>query len=142
MNASVKIAAMQVNPLTKIIFLSAFLATGFLLIILSCALYGNWLPLIVVGIFLVAPIPNFLFSTYGDSYDFMNDSSNTAGKDFGHFLTGYFVISGLAIPIVFLHTHLITLEAAVMSMSGGLIVYLTIIIFGTFFHESSDDDYY
>lgn len=67
---------------------------------------------------------------------------STAGKDFGHFLTGYFVISGLAIPIVFLHTHLITLEAAVMSMSGGLIVYLTIIIFGTFFHESSDDDYY
>ncbi|GMM36055.1 hypothetical protein DASC09_033800 [Saccharomycopsis crataegensis] len=72
----------------------------------------------------------------------MNDSSNPSGKDFGNFLTSYFVVSGLALPIVFYHTHLITLQAAIMSMCGGVIVYLTIIIFGTFFYESNDDDYY
>lgn len=38
---------MQVAPLTKIIFLAGFLAAGFLLIILSCALWNNWYPLYV-----------------------------------------------------------------------------------------------
>lgn len=52
------------------------------------------------------------------------------------------MVSGLALPVVLHHTRLITLEATIMSMSGGLIVYGTIIIFGTFFKEASEDDYY
>lgn len=35
------------EPLTAVILLSFVLALGFLLIILSCALWANWLPLLV-----------------------------------------------------------------------------------------------
>lgn len=34
-------------PRTAVILLSFILAAGFLLIILSCALWANWLPLLV-----------------------------------------------------------------------------------------------
>jgi hypothetical protein len=36
-----------VSPLAKIITLASTLALGFILIILSCALYNNWVPLTV-----------------------------------------------------------------------------------------------
>ena len=41
------------SPLTAVILLSFVLAVGFLLIILSCALWANWLPLLV-GVYLVS----------------------------------------------------------------------------------------
>jgi hypothetical protein len=41
-----------------IIALAFLLALGILSVILSCALFGNWLPLIVVVTYLIAPIPN------------------------------------------------------------------------------------
>ena len=37
----------SIYPPAAIILLSFVLALGFLLIILSCALYANWLPLLV-----------------------------------------------------------------------------------------------
>ncbi|ODQ59917.1 hypothetical protein WICANDRAFT_30225 [Wickerhamomyces anomalus NRRL Y-366-8] len=128
---------MQVAPLTKIIFLAGFLAAGFLLIILSCALWNNWYPLYVVGIFLAAPIPNAIFSRT-EFDDFMSDSSS-ATNDFAKFLTGTLVLSGLALPIVLYHVRLVVLPATVMSMTGGLIVYTSIIVFGMFFHENEEE---
>ena len=41
-----------------IIALAFLLALGILSVILSCALFGNWLPLLVVLTYLIAPIPN------------------------------------------------------------------------------------
>jgi hypothetical protein len=43
--------------LKTVILLSFVLAVGFLMIILSCALYSNWLPLIVGG-FKSSPLPS------------------------------------------------------------------------------------
>ncbi|KAH3685408.1 hypothetical protein WICPIJ_003612 [Wickerhamomyces pijperi] len=103
---------MQTSPLTKIIFLSGILSTGFLLIILSGSLYNNWYPLYVVLVFLLAPLPNLIVhGGSNDSYDdFLgsnyNNSSNGAG-DFAKFITGMFVSSGVLIPIVFNHCGLI-----------------------------------
>ena len=37
----------QMNPPIAVILLSFVLAVGFLMIILSCALWSNWLPLLV-----------------------------------------------------------------------------------------------
>lgn len=58
--------------------------------------------------------------------------------DFGRFSTGFLVFSGLALPVVLAHNHLIGLPAMIMSLSGGLLVYLTIITFGAFFHEEEE----
>jgi hypothetical protein len=43
-----------------ILILAFFLALGILAVILSCALFGNWLPLLVVLTYLIAPAPNVI----------------------------------------------------------------------------------
>lgn len=126
-----------INPLSKIICLSIILAFGFLLIILSCAIYNNWRPLGVIGVFLVAPLPNAVLGKF-DGNDFMNETSSSV-SDVGKFLTGFLVLSGLALPFVLYHSLLITGRAMMMSLGGGLLVYLTIITFGTFFHEEEEE---
>ncbi|ODQ68590.1 vacuolar protein sorting 55 [Nadsonia fulvescens var. elongata DSM 6958] len=128
---------MRITPLTKIISLSTVLATGFLLIILSCALFHNWLPLIVVGIFIIAPLPNAVCESWATSDDFLNESNNTI-LDLGRFLTGFLVISGLSVPVILANNAIIHRAAMWMSLSGGLLVYATIITFSAFFHEPEE----
>ena len=129
------------SPLTKIISLSGFLALGFLLVILSCALFHNYYPLFDILIFLLAPIPNTIFNA-GNKYhtfDFMSDSSNT-GQDLAHFLTGMLVTSGIALPVVFYHCQLIGHLSCIMCMIGGLIIYSSIVIFKWFFKKDFNED--
>ncbi|OBA23314.1 vacuolar protein sorting 55 [Metschnikowia bicuspidata var. bicuspidata NRRL YB-4993] len=132
------------NPLNKIIFLLAFLAFGFLLILLSCALYNNWLPLWVIAIFLVAPLPNIVLSAIESNRDdfltFSNDHGNapTALEEFSKFFTGLLLVSGISLPLTFYHTNLIGLGSLVMSVLGGLIVYSDISVFIWFFSESEE----
>ncbi|VVT57184.1 uncharacterized protein SAPINGB_P005576 [Magnusiomyces paraingens] len=128
---------MNVSPLYKIIALSTVLAAGFILIILSCALFNNWIPLSVVGLFLIAPIPNGICGQYQAHDDFMSESTNTI-VDFGRFFTGFLVLSGVALPIVLAHNNIIGTPAMIMSLVGGSLIYLTIITFRSFFHEPED----
>lgn len=133
------------NPLNKIIFLSAFLAFGFLLILLSGALYNNWLPLWVIAVFLFAPLPNILLasieSTKDDFLTFSNDHSNTPLllQEFAKFLTGLLVVSGVALPLTFYHCHLIELGSMFMGTVGGLIVYTDISVFIWFFSDNEEE---
>ncbi|SGZ47758.1 CIC11C00000002973 [Sungouiella intermedia] len=137
------------NPLNKIIFLSAFLAFGFLLILLSCALYNNWLPLWVIVIFVVAPLPNIILSSVESNRDdfltFSNDHGNTPTslEEIAKFITGLLIVSGISLPITMYHTNLIEMGSMVMSIIGGLIVYGDIIVFIWFFseHEEVNDDF-
>lgn len=132
----------QVSPLTKIICLSGVLALGFLLIILSCALFHNYYPLFDVLIFLLAPLPNALFGKsdgFSSHGEFLNESGRN-GEDFGHFMTGLLVSSGILLPIVFYHSNLINHESALMTVSGGLIIYLCIVFFTWFFNGSWDTE--
>lgn len=137
------------NPLNKIIFLSAFLASGFLLILLSCALYNNYHTLWVILIFLLAPLPNLItnsielardynfltFNDYGDG----NDSTQSPLQEFGKHLTGFLIVSGIALPLSLFHCGLIELGATVMSIIGGLVVYSDIIIFIWFFNSEEEE---
>ncbi|ODV66326.1 vacuolar protein sorting 55, partial [Hyphopichia burtonii NRRL Y-1933] len=129
------------NPLNKIIFLSAFLASGFLLILLSCALYNNWKPLWVILIFLIAPLPNIISSSIENNRDdflmFNNDHNNSPSsiEELSKFITGYLIISGVSLPIILYHTNLIEMGSMIMSIIGGLIVYGDIIVFIWFFSE-------
>ncbi|EEQ39690.1 putative vacuolar sorting-associated protein [Clavispora lusitaniae] len=134
------------NPLNKIIFLSAFLAFGFLLILLSCALYNNWQPLWVIVIFLMAPLPNILSSSIASHRDdfltFSNDHGNTPTpvEEVAKFLTGLLIVSGISLPITLYHTNLVGLGSMVMSILGGLIVYSDIVVFIWFFSESEEEN--
>jgi hypothetical protein len=70
------------------------LAIGFLLVILSAALWHNFLPLIVVATYIIAPLPNWICSQCGNPDDFI-ESSGSAVVDFGRFLTGFLVLMGI-----------------------------------------------
>ncbi|TPX10901.1 uncharacterized protein E0L32_008107 [Thyridium curvatum] len=121
-----------------IIALSFVLAVGFLLVILSCALWKVYYPLLVVATYVIAPLPNWICSRVSNPDDFVESGSSSAVLDLGRFLTGFFVVMGIALPIVLAHSNLIQIGAMVMSVVGGLLIYGTIISFGMFFQEDQE----
>jgi hypothetical protein len=70
------------------------LAIGFLLVILSCALFKQYLPLLVVATYVLAPLPNWICGRCANPDDFVESSSN-AVVDFGRFCTGFLVLMGV-----------------------------------------------
>ncbi|ESK96999.1 vacuolar protein sorting 55 superfamily [Moniliophthora roreri MCA 2997] len=122
--------------LKTVILLSFVLAVGFLLIILSCALWSNWLPLLVALTFVLAPLPNALFSHCGS--DDFSGSYESAGVDVGRFLTSLVVVTGFALPIVLAHSGVIHTTASVMSIVGGGLVYGTILAYSAAFKQEEE----
>ncbi|EIW85177.1 vacuolar protein sorting 55 protein [Coniophora puteana RWD-64-598 SS2] len=124
--------------LKTVILLSFVLAVGFLLIILSCALWANWLPLLVALTFVLAPLPNALFAHCGAD-DFSSYGETSAPVDLGRFLTAVVVVTGFALPIVLAHSEVIRPAACAMSIIGGALVYGTIQAYAAAFRQ--DDEY-
>lgn len=80
--------------LKTIIALSFVLAVGFLLVILSCALFKVYLPLLVVATYVLAPLPNWVCSRCANPDDFVENTGN-AVLDLGRFATGFLVVMGI-----------------------------------------------
>jgi len=123
--------------LKTIISLSFVLAIGFLLVILSCALFKQYMPLLVVATYVLAPLPNWICGRCANPDDFV-ESSGSAIVDFGRFVTGFLVLMGIALPAVLAHSEIIRIPAMIMSITGGLLIYGTIISFGMFFQEEQE----
>ncbi|KAJ5934022.1 hypothetical protein N7454_006351, partial [Penicillium verhagenii] len=130
-------SAIMAAGIKTIIALSFVLAIGFLLVILSSALWHKYWPLLDVAIYVIAPLPNWICSRCANPDDFMDSSSNAA-MDFGRFMTGFLVLTGIALPIVLAHSGEIQLPAMIMSIFGGLLIYGTIISFSMFFQEQEE----
>ncbi|KAI9672051.1 MAG: Vacuolar protein sorting-associated protein 55 [Alyxoria varia] len=130
--------------LKTIIALSFILAIGFLLVILSCALYKSYYPLLVVATYVCAPLPNFICQRWAGSDDFLSGGGLDGGSggnallDFGRFMTGFLVVMGVALPALLAHSEYILPAAMVMSICGGLLIYATIISFTMFFKEEEE----
>jgi len=73
---------------------SKILAIGFLLVILSCALWHQYLPLLVVATYILAPLPNWICGRCSNPDDFM-ESTGSAVVDFGRFCTAFLVLMGV-----------------------------------------------
>ncbi|KAJ5902446.1 Vacuolar protein sorting-associated protein 55, partial [Penicillium taxi] len=131
------ISAIMAAGLKTIIALSFVLAIGFLLVILSSALWHKYWPLLVVAIYIIAPLPNWICGRCANPDDFMDSSSNSA-MDFGRFMTGFLVLTGIALPVVLAHSGAIEIPAMIMSIVGGLLIYITIISFSMFFQEQEE----
>ncbi|KAL9101917.1 MAG: hypothetical protein Q9163_002883 [Psora crenata] len=123
--------------LKTIIALSFVLAIGFLLVILSSALFQSYLTLLVVATYVIAPLPNWICGKCANPDDFM-ESTGSAAVDFGRFCTGFLVVMGVALPALLAHCGLVQVPAMVMSIIGGLLIYGTIISFTMFFQEEQD----
>ncbi|KOS14916.1 hypothetical protein Malapachy_0719 [Malassezia pachydermatis] len=132
--------------INTVIFLSFTLALGFLMVILSCALWSNWMPFWSAVSFALAPAPNVLFGGLAgaDSFSDYNKcvipSSLTysAYLDFGYFLTGLLLMTGVALPLMLAHTSIITGTAALLSLGGGVLIYGTMMTYGAFFHTPDE----
>ncbi|KIX10589.1 uncharacterized protein Z518_01673 [Rhinocladiella mackenziei CBS 650.93] len=123
--------------LKTIIALSFVLAIGFLLVILSAALFHNFLTLLVVATYVLAPVPNWVAGRCANPDDFI-ETNSSAWVDLGRFVTGFLVVMGIALPVLLAHCALIQVPAMVMSIIGGLLIYGTIISFTQFFKEEQD----
>ncbi|EKM55574.1 uncharacterized protein PHACADRAFT_256286 [Phanerochaete carnosa HHB-10118-sp] len=124
--------------LKTVILLSFVLAVGFLMIILSCALWSNWLPLLVALIFVLAPLPNALFAHCGGD-DLTADYEGSGPVDLGRFLTSFVVVTGFALPLVLAHSEIIRPGACAMSIIGGSLVYGTILAYSAAFRQEESD---
>lgn len=128
---------MPTAGLKTIIALSFVLAVGFLLVILSCALWKAYYPLLVVATYVLAPVPNWICSRCANPDDFV-ESSGAAVLDLGRFCTGFLVVMGIALPAVLAHSGVIEFGAMIMSVFGGLLIYGTIMSFTMFFQEDQE----
>lgn len=62
--------------------------------ILSAALFKEYLTLLVVATYVIAPLPNYICGRAANPDDFM-ESAGSGVVDFGRFLTGFFVVMGI-----------------------------------------------
>ncbi|KXS17823.1 vacuolar protein sorting 55 [Gonapodya prolifera JEL478] len=115
------------GTMRTIILLAFFLACGILLVILSCALYGNWWPLFVVLTYVLAPLPNMICRRCAGADDMFGDGETRGLLETGYFITAIFVVSGFGLPLVLAHAQVITVPAMLLSFFGGLLVYATIL---------------
>ncbi|KAH9063297.1 vacuolar protein sorting 55 protein [Lactarius vividus] len=131
--------SLHVDVSLAVILLSFVLAVGFLMIILSCALWSNWLPLLVALTFVLAPLPNALFSHCGAD-DFSTDyGEGSSPIDLGRFITAFVVVTGFSLPLVLAHSEIITSGASVMSLIGGGLVYGTILAYTAAFKQDDSE---
>jgi hypothetical protein len=69
--------------------------------------------------FVVAPLPNALFSHCGGE-DFSADYGEGSGPiDIGRFITAFIVVTGFSLPLVLAHSEIIKPGASIMSLIGG-----------------------
>ncbi|KXS99176.1 hypothetical protein AC578_3036 [Pseudocercospora eumusae] len=128
---------MAMAGLKTIILLSFILAIGFLLVILSSALFESYLTLLVVATYVIAPLPNWICAKAQQQDDFMDNGSSSV-IELGRFITGFLVVMGIALPVVLAHCDQIKIPAMIMSIIGGLLIYGTIISFTLFFREQEE----
>lgn len=60
-------------------------------------MFKNYLPLLVVATYVLAPLPNWICGRCANPDDFV-ESSGSAIVDFGRFCTGFLVLMGLGMP--------------------------------------------
>ncbi|CAG8502420.1 23502_t:CDS:2 [Racocetra persica] len=89
--------------------------------------------IILVATYVLAPVPNWIFSKCSANDDYyLSSNSNSGYKDFGQFLTSIFIVTGVCLPIVLAHASVIPVPAMFMSI-GGVIAY------STFFANEGED---
>eukprot|EP01102_Stenamoeba_stenopodia_P005466 TRINITY_DN1614_c0_g1_i1.p1 TRINITY_DN1614_c0_g1~~TRINITY_DN1614_c0_g1_i1.p1 ORF type:complete len:135 (+),score=22.94 TRINITY_DN1614_c0_g1_i1:107-511(+) len=125
-----------------IIGLACLLASGIVMNFLACSLHTlqtTWWPMFSVVFYILAPLPNLFVGKNEDNDPFATAPSSI--KHIAMFLTGGFIVSGLALPLVLGHAQVIGTPAMSLALVGGVTVYGSIIAYLHFFHKKTDDDF-
>lgn len=109
---------------------------GMTLVILACALHKLWWPFFVVLFYLLAPLPSMIAKKHMQS----SSSGSNSGLEISIFLTMGITLSAFALPIVLARAGAIVYPACYLTLSGNLVVFLTLVgYFLTF--DADDSDY-
>jgi len=134
----------QVPGVVALIGLAALLSVGILLVILSCTNLSEnkFLPLLVILTYFIAPIPNFIAKRLsgGSKGDFEEEEEVSTTKEYGNFLTGILFVTGIAIPLVLLHSDMINVMSTILSLIGGLMIFCSFLIYTKLFLTSNREN--
>lgn len=111
-----------------LILLSLLFALGISLNFFACLTYQTWLPLWILLMWFMIPIPAFLWIPPKDRWG--EDAVTDNFMDFGFFLTGTLLFSGLAMPVMLAKYKYIPIGAAYMSFGGCIAFCGAGIVFG------------
>jgi hypothetical protein len=113
-------------------------AIGVLLNVLACVFWDNFIVLLCLVFYFVAPIPHLLCGRLAsDDFGSGDDPWDTRSS----FFTAAMTVSGFAFPAILAHAGVITVGAMALSMGGSLLIYATIIIYLHVFHKKDNDDF-
>jgi hypothetical protein len=123
--------------------LAFFFAIGILLNVLAAFIpLGDSPPsalvLIVIAFYVLAPWPNIIFKRCGGSGGIDLDGSGNVWKDMGYFITGFLIVSGLALPVALQQAGRIGIGAMIMSIAGGVVLYATVAVYQHFFSQKEE----
>eukprot|EP01064_Diplonema_japonicum_P018909 TRINITY_DN275_c4_g1_i1.p1 TRINITY_DN275_c4_g1~~TRINITY_DN275_c4_g1_i1.p1 ORF type:complete len:130 (+),score=9.54 TRINITY_DN275_c4_g1_i1:43-432(+) len=118
----------------SLLIAALFIVVGCVLHILACTVIDDtFYPLLIMAMYLIAPLPLFLCAPSDSS--FLED--NSGFETLGNFIIGMFGVSGPCLTFVLLHNSLINDGAAVVSFLGGFFVVGAVYIIKR--KQSSDD---
>jgi predicted cation transporter len=66
------------------------------------------------------------------------DGSGSVWKDMGYFITGFLIVSGLALPVALQQAGKIGIGAMIMSIAGGVVLYATVAVYQHFFSQKDE----
>lgn len=121
--------------------LAFFFAIGVLLTVLSAFIKlddaePDALVLIVIAFYVLAPWPNILFKRCGGGMDL--EGTGNVWRDMGYFITGFLIVSGLALPVALQQAGKIGIGAMIMSIAGGVVIYATVAVYSHFFSQKEE----
>lgn len=137
--------ANNMRGVTALIGLAALLSVGVLLVILSCTnlTENKFLPLLVILTYFIAPIPNFIARRLvggGSKGEFEDEEEVSTTREYGNFITGILFVTGIAIPLVLLHSDMINVLSTILSLIGGLMIFCSFLIYAKLFLNSNSDN--
>lgn len=136
---------MTFNPLQKIIWLSIVLTLGFLLIMIAC-INDSWYSFLIGIFFTIAHLPIVLatYFTEKSDYDFDFDPHTSSKaillKEIAKFVSAFLLVSGLRVPFILHHSHLITKLALILSIIGGIVIYFSVVAFDYYLNKNDNED--
>lgn len=121
----------DIKGLVAVAFLGSI---GMTFVILGSVLYDKWWPFFVVLFYVLVPIP-----TQFAKRNLNSMSDGTGCQEFSLFITLALLISSFALPIVLSHAGVIVWQSCVLTISGNIVVYATLLVY--FLMIDNDDGF-
>eukprot|EP00033_Pygsuia_biforma_P000734 GCRY01000859.1.p2 GENE.GCRY01000859.1~~GCRY01000859.1.p2 ORF type:complete len:131 (-),score=23.35 GCRY01000859.1:14-406(-) len=94
-----------------------FVTAGIAMNVLVGIVNESWMPAVLGAIYVLVVLPSVIFD---DSPKDSVFGTQDSWENVGQFLTSCFSTSFIAAPLVFYHTHLMTLEGVLICFGGGV----------------------